>query len=67
MHQIIKSKDTDSWKIAETSDLFLEPEEIFHGYRFETKEEARGVYIHHALRKTKGFTLEYIKETKQTY
>ena len=66
MYQIIFNKQLNRWEIKDTSDYFVDPEDTFHEYKFETEEDARGVYIHHALHKTSGFSLQYIKDTKQS-
>ena len=61
MFQIVYIKENDRWEIMDTSDYFVEPENTFHEYKFETEVDARGVYVHHVLQKTDGFSLEYIK------
>jgi len=63
MFQIIYNNDKKRWEIKDTTDYFVGPGDTFHNYKWDTEEAARGVYMHHALQKEEGFTLEYLRET----
>ena len=62
MFRIIWIEKRARWEIKDTTDYFVEIGDIFHDYNFVTEEEAKGVYIHHALRREKGFSLQYMRE-----
>ena len=62
MYQIIRSKKNNRWEVMDTMDFFVSPEETFHNYKFETEEDAIGVYISKVLEKIEGFDRAYIME-----
>jgi hypothetical protein len=62
MFQIIWISEKARWEIKDTTDYFVQTGDTFHDYKFETEEDATGVYMHHALRREKGFSLQYMRE-----